>query len=452
MVVREDGEPMRRLARRSEFSEAEWRLVSELADNPYRLLVLVTQESGETCALVAHEAIFPSWPRLRHWLDAEREFLFWRASVETAYQEWKRAPERSRADALLMGLPLAQAENWIAKRAEDLPTRDREFIALSISRERKVRSRMRRIRALVYLMLIGMIVGLVGWINQPYINEQWYWYVVTRPYASAQVWPYVLTPAQEHALKPGSSFKECAQDCPEMIVVPAGSFVMGSPPNEKGRYAIEGPQHTVTFSKLFAVSKFQLTFVDWDACVIGGGCNAYNPNDQGWGRGQQPVINVNRNDAQQYVAWLSKVTGKTYRLLSEAEYEYVTRAGTQTAYPWGEDIQLNGRVMANCALCGGKWDDRQTAPVGSFAPNQFGLYDMVGNVWEWTEDCVHNNYDGAPTDGSAWIIGGDCSNRIVRGGSWDGSPGNLRSADRNWLASVFRNPNLGFRVARTLTP
>jgi len=449
VAMSEGGEPMRRLARRSEFSEEEWHLVSELADNPYRLLVLERQEGGETGASVAHEAIFRSWPRLRHWLDNEREFLFWKAGVDAAYQEWKRVPERSRTDALLMGLPLAQAESWIAERAEDLSARDREFIALSAARERKLRSRSRRLRALVYVMFISIIVGLVGWINQSLINDQWYWYTVTRPYAAAQIWPYVLTAAQEQTLKARSSFKECAHECPEMIVVPAGSFTMGSAPDEKGRYATEGPQHAVTISKPFAVSKYQLTFTDWDACVAGGGCNAYRPNDQGWGRGQRPAINVNWNDAQQYVAWLSKATGKVYRLLSEAEYEYATRAGTRTAYPWGEDI---GRAMANCAKCGGVWDDKRTAPVGSFASNQFGLYDMVGNVWEWTEDCVHNNYDNAPTDGLAWIMGGDCSNRIVRGGSWDSSVVNLRSANRNWLASVFRTPDLGFRVARTLTP
>ena len=151
------------------------------------------------------------------------------------------------------------------------------------------------------------------------------------------------------------------------------------------------------------MSKYELTFADWDACVAGGGCNGYKPVDQGWGRGQQPVINVNWDDAQHYVAWLSQVTGKTYRLLTEAEYEYATRAGTTTTYPWGDDIKLNGQAMANCDGCGSKWDDKQTAPVGSFAPNKFGLYDMVGNVFEWTEDCVHKNYNGAPTDGSAWL-------------------------------------------------
>jgi formylglycine-generating enzyme required for sulfatase activity len=142
------------------------------------------------------------------------------------------------------------------------------------------------------------------------------------------------------------------------------------------------------------------------------------------------------------------MTGKTYRLLSEAEYEYATRAGTTTVYPWGNDI---GTQNANCESCGSKWDNTKTAPVGSFAANGFGLYDMVGNVWEWVEDCDHANYDGAPTDGRAWISSGDCKSRIVRGGSWSSDPINLRSAYRLLNRPTdLHDGDLGFRVARTL--
>ena len=173
------------------------------------------------------------------------------------------------------------------------------------------------------------------------------------------------------------------------------------------------------------------------------------PKDEGLGRGQQPVTNVNWDDAQHYVAWLSLVTGKSYRLLSEAEYEYATRAEAQTAYPWGDDIKLNGTVMANCRGCGSKWDGQQTAPVGSFAPNQFGLYDMEGNVVQWTEDCLNKNYNGAPSDGSAWVTG-DCTNHIVRGGSYIDPPALLHSAYRYSDSTTFRVYAVGFRVARTL--
>ena len=178
-----------------------------------------------------------------------------------------------------------------------------------------------------------------------------------------------------------------------------------------------------------------------------GGCNGYKPSDEGWGRGRRPVINVSWDDAQAYVAWLSKKTGKSYRLLSGAEYEYAMRAGTQTVYPWGDTIGTNN---ANCHACGSQWDAKQTAPVGSFAANGFGLYDMVGNVREWTEDCYHDTYSGAPSDGSAWIEGGNCYHRVVRGGSFLLAPAFLRSASRYWFTSDYRLRYLGFRVARAL--
>ena len=163
------------------------------------------------------------------------------------------------------------------------------------------------------------------------------------------------------------------------------------------------------------------------------------------------MINVDWDDAQTYAKWLSWITGKPYRLLSEAEYEYGARAGTVTTFPWGDDIKLDGKAMANCFGCGSQWDAKQTAPVGSFPANRFGLYDMVGNVWEWTEDCWHANYEGAPADGSAWTSG-DCNRRVIRGGSWDGNPPDLRSGRRFELNTDNRYNPLGFRVARTLSP
>jgi formylglycine-generating enzyme required for sulfatase activity len=255
-------------------------------------------------------------------------------------------------------------------------------------------------------------------------------------------------PMQEQTLKPKDIFKDCA-NCPELVVVPAGSFTMGSPASEPGRSTEEGPQHMVTIARPFAVSRFEVTFDEWDACVADGGCNGYKPSDEGWGRGRRPVINVSWDDAQAYVTWLSKKTGKPYRLLSGAEYEYAMRAGTQTIYPWGNTIGTNN---ANCHACGSRWDAKQTAPVGSFAPNGFGLYDMVGNVREWTEDCYHETYNGAPPDGSAWIEGGNCYHRVVRGGSFLLAPAFLRSASRYWFASDYRLRYLGFRVARALAP
>ena len=312
------------------------------------------------------------------------------------------------------------------------------------------RRRLRILNIGLYTMLVGIILGLVGWINQAYIADEWHWYTVTRPYAYAQVWPHVLTAAQEQALRPGNSFKECAQDCAEMVVVPAGSFTMGSPITEKSHGDDEAPQHVVKIGKPFAVAKDEVTYADWEACVKGGGCNSYIPNDYGLADAKKvPVLNVHWDDAKAYVAWLSLVTGKAYRLLTEAEYEYATRAGTTTAYPWGNAV---GTDNADCKGCGSQWDDERPAPVGSFPANRFGLYDMVGNAWEWIEDCGHSDYYGAPVDGSAWLEAnrGDCGKRVSRGGSWSAAPDDLRSARRIPIATSFRAAGLGFRVARTL--
>jgi formylglycine-generating enzyme required for sulfatase activity len=271
-----------------------------------------------------------------------------------------------------------------------------------------------------------------------------------RPYRLANFRPYVLTAEAERALKPMQSFKECAADkhCPEMILIPAGEFTMGSPPTEpteKDHRSDEGPQHKVTIARHFAVSKFDVTFDDWAACVSVGGCP--QANESGMGRGNKPVINVLWDGAQQYAAWLSKMTQRPYRLLTEAEWEYVARAGSTTAYYWGDEI---GEGNANCDGCGSSKPD-QTLPVGSFSANQFGLYDMAGNVWQWVQDCYHDNYWGAPMVGSAWTSG-DCPHRVVRGGSWHVEPPDLRSARRGKRTTDERYDGLGFRVARTLTP
>jgi formylglycine-generating enzyme required for sulfatase activity len=230
-----------------------------------------------------------------------------------------------------------------------------------------------------------------------------------------------------------------------MIVVPAGEFTIGSPETENSRKDDEGPQQRVILAKPFAVSKFEITFDQWDACVAVGGCARVS--DAGFGRGTRPVIDVSWDDAQRYAAWFSRMTGKTYRLLSEAEWEYAARAGSTTAYSWGNEI---GSGNANCNGCGSQWDSKQTAPVGSFAPNEFGLYDMHGNVWEWVEDCYQNNHEGVPTDGSAREA--NCDVRVVRGGSYYDAPQLLRSANRDSDGAGDRVITVGFRLARTLNP
>ena len=243
--------------------------------------------------------------------------------------------------------------------------------------------------------------------------------------------------------QPGDTFSDALQaggSGPEMVVIPAGSFRMGCVSGQEC-YEDEKPVHTVSFSQPFAVSKYEITFEDYDRFA-----DPTKVDDEGWGRGRRPIINVSWNDARAYVAWLSSQSGQTYRLLTEAEWEYAARAGSTTQFTWGNEI---GQGRANCGGCTTQWDFVQTAPVGFFAANAFGLHEMHGNVWEWVEDCWNENYSGAPANGDAWLSG-DCSQRVLRGGSHDDFPYDLRSAVRFASAADDRTPSLGFRVARSL--
>ena len=249
----------------------------------------------------------------------------------------------------------------------------------------------------------------------------------------------------------GDVFRDCS-DCPEMVVIPSGTFRMGDIAG--GDIDDERPIHNVTIPNNFAVGRYEVTFAEWDACFADGGCGGYRPDDEGWGRGSMPAINVSWNDAQAYINWLSGKTGHTYRLLSEAEWEYAARAGTPTINPWGNTAshdQMNYGADECCSgFAQGKDQWVNTSPVGSFDPNDFGLYDMIGNVWEWTQDCWNDSYTGAPSNGTAWADG-DCNRRILRGGSWFGFPEVSRSADRNRYTVGRRDFSYGFRVARTLS-
>ena len=260
----------------------------------------------------------------------------------------------------------------------------------------------------------------------------------------------------------GTMQQDC-DGCPLMIVVPAGSFTMGSPPSEQGRWEDEGPQHRVTIDESFWVGVYEVSYAEWNACVAAGGCT-HRPNDYGVLTTDHPVIDVSWNDATEYVAWLSRETDRSYRLLSEAEWEYVARAGTNTARYWGQSsshqcLYANGADESTfqfylepsweIAAC----DDRivDVAPVGAYRENGFGVHDVLGNVWELTEDCWHESYEGAPTDGSAWIGSGYCGVAVVRGGGWVDGPSWIRSAIRAWIEADLRSIEVGFRVARSLS-
>ena len=246
-------------------------------------------------------------------------------------------------------------------------------------------------------------------------------------------------------------FRDC-ETCPDMMKVPKGRFKMGAPISEDRPSGEEGPLHWVTIARPFAVGAYEVTFDEWDACVSDGGCDGYRPDDEGWGRGRRPVINVSWEDAQMYVAWLTRKTGRKYRLLSESEWEYVARAGSTTAFHTGVTISTSQANYDGNYTYGmgrrGEYRERTTL-VGRFRANAYGLYDVHGNVQEWVQDCWHKDYVGAPIDGSAWDSD-DCSSRVSRGGSWYDLPAYLRSEYRCGIDPGDRDDDGGFRVAREL--
>ena len=244
---------------------------------------------------------------------------------------------------------------------------------------------------------------------------------------------------------PGRVFRDCPS-CPELVVIPGGRFRMGSTDEYDGAQ----PVHDVTVAS-FALGRYEVTFEEFLRFRVASGWPYPDRNEEEWGWPGGPVKHVSWADVQAYLAWLSAETGKRYRLPSEAEWEYAARAGTTTVYSWGNEI---GDNRANCDGCGSRWDDEQTAPVGSFGANAWGLHDMHGNVSEFVEDCWHENYTGAPSDGTAWTSGGDCGSLILRGGSFYDLPRYLRSTFRGGAITpdVRGAANIGFRVARTLTP
>ena len=285
-------------------------------------------------------------------------------------------------------------------------------------------------------------------------------------------------------LRPGSRFRDC-RECPEMIVIPAGSFTIGAPPDEPGRQADEGPRMKVTMARPFAASRYEITRRQYEAFLsatnhpVSGNCMTdrrkpgtwaldaeTNVRDPGFRQsGDHPAACVNWNDAKAYVAWLNAKTGGGYRLLAEAEWEYLARAGSQTAYPWGSSINdgcryMNGYDQVILGKKGNLYKDEavpfaacsdgylNTSPVGSFAPNGFGIYDLIGNLGEWVEDCATPSYAALQSDGTN--APGDCSKRMVRGGSWGTQPRQLRSAERIRYKPTDVDDSIGIRVAKDI--
>ena len=255
----------------------------------------------------------------------------------------------------------------------------------------------------------------------------------------------------------GEVFKEC-DHCPEMVVVPAGKTMLGSPIGESGRQTTEMTPHEVDVAKPFAVGRATITFDEWDACLAEGGCANWRPGDYGFGRGGRPVIFVSWSDAQSYVDWLKRKTGQPYRLLSEAEWEYAARGCLDLKCPYAPF--WFGAITPEIAV----YDSRhsyqgspkaapalKTAPAESGKPNPFGLYNILGNVRQWAADCWNATPSSAPSNGAP-VSTGDCTAHATRGGSWDDKPAELRAAARSWESADERSPYVGFRVARTLAP
>lgn len=247
------------------------------------------------------------------------------------------------------------------------------------------------------------------------------------------------------AFKPGQAFRDCPQ-CPELVVVPAGLYIMGL--NATGKKS--KPPHRVNIRKPFALGRFEVKFSEWRACADEGGCLA-DPDDHRWGRKGRPVINVTFFDAKRYLEWISKKTGERYRLPSEAEWEYADRGGATTLWWWGDKV---GKDNANCKDCKSQWSDggelpHGTAPVGSFAPNPFGVHDTAGNVFEWVEDCWNPSHENAPPDGTARTQG-DCRYRVIRGGSFYYYSKVAKSYYRAKNPPGVKSYWLGFRVLREI--
>jgi formylglycine-generating enzyme required for sulfatase activity len=307
---------------------------------------------------------------------------------------------RNRAQSLLLrGDEVDAAKAWVAKRKPEAPEItdiQRAFLSASehaefarLAESKVTRARIRRTRILIVVLaavLIAVIVlGFASYWNESSLRAFSHWFTHVRG--------YVLTSQAERMLKPGDTFSECVKTdysiyCPEMVVVPSGKFMMGSPASEPGRGNNESPQHNVTIAQPFAVSKFEVTFDQWETCVQYGGCMRAGPP---FGGRKQPAININWSEVKKYVKWLSGVTGQQYRLLTEAEWEYVARAGRTGPYSFGDDASTLGEYAWYSENSAG-----QTHPVGEKKPNAFGLYDMAGNVWQWVEDCYHDNYNEAP--------------------------------------------------------
>ena len=361
---------------------------------------------------IAHESLIRGWSRLQDWADERRDAEQVRRRLESKALEWVRLGKKS--GGLLDKTELPEAERWLA--GDDARDLGFDQTLLQLVNASKRSARRKRIGVAAGLLPVLSLLAFIIW-------------------TSAEG-SYPITALQVIAARLG--FDTLVK--PEMVEIPEGSFMMGSHPDDEGAQPFEFPRHEVVVPA-FAMSKFEVTFVEWDICFNAGGCS-HLPADQGWGRGRRPVINVSWDDVQEYVGWLSSMTGEDYRLPSEAEWEYAARAGLTTRYATGGELTA---AMANFGV-----KDGQTVDVGSFPPNEFGLHDVHGNAMEWVQDRYSETYNEAPSDGSAWEDDLDTLQRVLRGGSWGVLIEDPRIAWRLGKAENSRNDDFGFRIAKSL--
>jgi formylglycine-generating enzyme required for sulfatase activity len=422
--INEQGATIRRVAKWSSFTSEQQDLLHMF--DLWRLVVLKGEADGNTVE-VAHEALFREWTRLKGWLEPERARLDALRLLQIDASNWKRNDRDAgylnhRGNRLTATNALTQVEGY----RKYLATTELEYLAACKEAEKFGKKRARRVWMLVGLLFGILVAGPAAYWQGSWLKEKIYWL------------------RHVHVANAGDlQFQDCT-DCPEMIAVPAGTFMMGARPAEGER--AEFPQHEVAITQSFAVGKTEVTFDQWEACVTYGDCRG-DIGTNGWGRGQQPVINITWSDAKRYVNWLSRVTGQTYRLLTEAEWEYVARAGNQALYSFGNDDE---GMLKDFAWFEGNAEGH-THPVKGKRANQFGLNDVYGNVSEWVEDCYAQDYRNAHPDGSAWTAQ-NCGRRVVRGGSFQDRARALRSSARDWSAFDKGEKYIGFRVARTLVP
>ncbi|MGZ8394166.1 MAG: nSTAND1 domain-containing NTPase [Nitrospira sp.] len=408
-----DGEAdTRRRATLEEVGTEEHRLAKQLADE--RLLVTSQRAGGgEQTIEVSHEALIRHWDRLRGWVDADRRFLAWQQRLCTSVEQYEE--NHKNADVLLRGLSLTEALEWLKKKPDSFSARERQFVMAS-------KTHVLRRRWLTAAIGGIVVVGVtLLWLEMQR---------VTVKYATSVVMArlYLVSVAE-----------------PEMVLISGGSYRQGDIRGQGSKE--EQPVRQVTI-KPFAMGKYEVTFQEYDRYVelTGGG----SPHDQAWGREKRPVINVSWNDAVSYAKWLSQATGKRYRLPTESEWEYAARSGgkDETWAGTSDEEQLHDYAVYYKHSHG-------TEVVGSKKPSGTGVYDMSGNVLEWVEDCWHDTYERAPTDGSAWlgVDGGDCDRRVFRGGSWfDHDPGILRVSSREGGSPDGEASSVGFRLAQDLEP